>query len=797
MQNLNIKHNSCHRVEIHVRGTVQGVGFRPFVFKLACRFNLGGTVSNSSGGVVILATGPREQLQLFIQALLQEAPPLADIVSLDNQFRELDSGRDQIKEPFSILPSVTGCSENTAIPPDIGLCDDCLRELLDPADRRFHYPFINCTNCGPRFSIVQTIPYDRAKTSMQSFPMCSVCEKEYHNPADRRFHAQPNACPDCGPTLSLHDQSGGRLTTKNPLLQTISALDEGQVLAIRGLGGFHLSVNGCSEEAVAKLRKRKGRPDKPLAIMVANLQMARKFCHINQEEEELLTCHRQPIVLLKKLEGTALATNLAPAVAEIGLMLPYTPLHHLLFQQKNCPEALVMTSGNRSGSPICTAGNQASEQLSSIADLFLMHNREIVTRVDDSVVRVVAGQPVILRRARGYAPSPIQVQQNLPQILACGPGLKNTFCLGRGNSIYPSQHMGDLVNLESYDFYQESIAHLKVLSQIEPEIVACDLHPDYLSSSYARETKLPLYRVQHHHAHAVAVMAEHGLEEPVLAIVLDGTGLGEDGTIWGGEILKTDLTGFERLGHLSQFKLPGGDMATTEPWRIALSALFETFGPDHLNLKNLPTSLRNLAPEKIEIISTMLQGGFNSPASSSCGRLFDAVASLIGLRHHISYEGQAAMELEALATKAAPSLWLENIFAAPTLNSENLLKLSRGKWEISSVEFVKRVVDQITLGVRPSLVALEFHGMLIKALTRLMEKLSQETGIRDIVLAGGCMQNSLLLAGLHLGLQSIQLNVFTGKLLPLNDGAISFGQTIIGGLRHVSCNTNAGNKRPG
>ena len=488
MQNSNTKHKQ-KRVEILVRGTVQGVGFRPFIFNLATSLEIAGTVTNTGDGVLITATAENEQLQLFIRAIQDQAPPLAKITSLDT--KSLPAGAKENIKAFSILPSTTGVSANTAIPPDIALCQDCLKELLDPGDRRFHYPFINCTNCGPRFSIIENIPYDRPKTSMKVFPMCGACMKEYHDPRNRRFHAQPNACPDCGPNISLHDKEGSLLKTDSPLGLAASFLKDGLVLAIRGMGGFHLSVDGSSPQAVSLLRMRKGRPDKPLAIMAADLEAVHRFCYLNAAAKEILTSPEHPIVLLKKRKDTILADNLAPGIDEIGVMLPYTPLHHLLFQQDDCPEVLVMTSGNISGMPICTTNASAHHHLNTIADFFLLHDREIVTRVDDSVIKIIADQPFILRRARGFAPAPLQVVWKLPNILACGPGLKNTFSLGRGRSVFTSQHIGDLDNLASYEFYQESVDHFKKVFQLDPEAVACDLHPDYMSSRYAAENKLP------------------------------------------------------------------------------------------------------------------------------------------------------------------------------------------------------------------------------------------------------------------------------------------------------------------
>ena len=791
MLNSNTGHN-WRGVEVLVQGTVQGVGFRPFIYKLASHFEISGTVTNTSDGVTITATARKDRLSAFILAIEEQAPPLSRITSIKTRTLE---GKIQAGT-FTILPSVAGRSATAAIPPDIALCDDCLRELLDPGDNRHNYPFINCTNCGPRFTIVETIPYDRPKTSMKVFPMCNGCEKEYHDPANRRFHAQPNACELCGPQISLHDRQGTALDVIDPLAETVKFLVNDRIIAIRGLGGFHLVVNGCSNAATELLRKRKGRPDKPLAIMVADVAAAEGFCHLNSQEIALLSSPEHPIVLLRKAKSS-LADNLAPGIEEVGVMLPYTPLHHLLFQQPSCPQALVMTSGNMSGAPICTANEDAVAKLGSIADFFLLHNRDIVTRVDDSVVKVVNNSPVIFRRARGYVPSPIDVAWKLPKILGCGAGLKSTFCLGRDKSAFPSQHIGDLDNLASYDFYLESVEHFKSVLQLEPEAVACDLHPDYMSSRYAAELGLPLYQVQHHHAHAVAVMAEHAIEEPVLAVVLDGTGLGNDGTIWGGEVLQTDLTSFKRLGHLSYLHLPGGDSAASQPWRVGLSALFNTFGPSGMQRATLPAPLKQLKSESVEVISTMLTNNFNCPPSSSCGRLFDGVASILGVRQQISYEGQAAMELEAIARKAWTSSWSGDIWPGSQTDFQPFLSEKNGMWEISSTELVKMVMNGVDKGDSIAAIGLQFHSLLIGSITKLVENLSQQTGIRRVMLSGGCMQNSLLFEGLFSTLKSIHLQVFTGSSLPVNDGAISFGQTIIGGLRHVSRNSNESNSSSG
>ena len=792
MSNLPINHKQ-RSVEILVRGTVQGVGFRPFIYNLATRLSISGSVINTGAGVFITAQGESSNIDAFVQAITQDAPPLATIDSITTSPCQPRS-KSLAGPEFTILSSTNQNIANTAIPPDINLCSDCLSELLDPTNRRFHYPFINCTNCGPRYTIIESIPYDRPKTSMKVFPMCPACEKEYNDPTDRRFHAQPNACPVCGPQISIHDKDGRPIIEARPIATAIQALADNHVVAIRGLGGFHLSVNACSQTAVATLRARKRRPDKPLAIMVKDLNAAKKLCHINNSEAALLCSFEHPIVLLRrKLEGE-LAVNIAPGIEELGVMLPYTPLHHLLFTESNCPAALVMTSGNMSGSPICTSNEDAILRLAPLADLFLLHNREILTRVDDSVVKTVGERQVILRRARGYAPAKLIVEMDLPQILGCGAGLKNTFSLTRKNTIFPSQHIGDLDNLETADFYQESIHHLQSLYQIKPEAVACDLHPDYLSSQYAKSLDLPLYTVQHHHAHAVAVMAEHRLTEPLLAIVLDGVGLGTDGTLWGGEILKTSLTDFERLGHLSHLPLPGGDAASTEPWRMGLSALYSSYGMEGILARNLPANLQHLEKEKLSIISSMLENSFNCPLSSSCGRLFDAIANLLGLRDTMSYEGQAAMELEALAKIAKTNNWLDTAWHNLHKASDNSLCYRGGKWEISSTKFVKMIVDEMKKNRDVSSIALDFHLMLIESMSQLALRLAKETGIRQVVLSGGCMQNSLLLEGFFFLLKQNDLEVYTGNALPINDGSISIGQAIIGGLRHVSCNSNESNR---
>lgn len=796
MSNLTIK-NKHQKVEILVRGTVQGVGFRPFIYNLASRFNVVGDVCNTGDGVVIHASATTSTIELFTKAIAESAPPLARINSIISTDITKESGIADLElQEFEILASPKQSPAQTAIPPDIALCSECCEDIEDKTNRRYGYPFTNCTNCGPRFTIVETIPYDRPKTSMKVFKMCAACESEYHDPTNRRFHAQPNGCAECGPQLTYLEKNGKRIEgrdSSNSLDATVAALNHNKIMAIRGLGGFHLAVNALSDEAVAQLRKRKNRPDKPLAIMVRDLEHIRCFCTVSQKETELLLSPEHPIVLLKRKAGTPLATNLAPAIEEIGVMLPYTPLHKLLFSQPGCPEALVMTSGNSGGIPICTSNEDALIKLDAIADSFLLHNREIVTRVDDSVVKIVCEQQLTLRRSRGYTPSSIRVKYQLPKVLGCGAGLKNTFSLARGQNVFPSQHIGNLENIETIDFFEESLNHLQKVYQLAPEVVVCDLHPDYPSTEIGTALAakgLPLYRAQHHHAHGVAVMAEHNLDEDVLAVILDGTGLGLDGTIWGGEFFKMNPTSYERLGHLETLHLPGGDKAATEPWRMALAALFATGGDEAISRENLPDSLQQIESEKLEVIRKMITTGLNTPQTSSCGRLFDAVASLLDVCQEISYEGQAAMQLEALAKKAVTGNWRELLSQTKIDNSSRLLKKEGDKWQILSSSLIQTILQGIKQGETGAALALDFHSELICCITNLIARLSKETGIRKVVLSGGCMQNSLLIAGLFHTIGESDIEAFTGNTVPVNDGGISIGQTVIGGLQHVSCDPN-------
>ncbi len=768
----NTLHDNLRALRITVHGIVQGVGFRPFVYRLANEHQLAGTIANNGDGVVIEIQGAAALLDRFTHELQHNAPPIARITSLDVQ----ECTPQTVGSAFTILASDSELKPNTQIAPDIALCRDCLAELHDPDDRRYHYPFINCTNCGPRFTIVEAIPYDRPNTSMKVFPLCKACRQEYEDPMNRRFHAQPNACPDCGPSLSWHDRNGQVIDSDDCVNEAVQALISDAVVAVKGLGGFHLAVNAESEQAIARLRKRKHRKAKPLAIMVKDLAAARQMCTISEQEKELLTSPEHPIVLLAKKDGCRLAGTLAPGVGEIGVMLPYTPLHHLLLGHPDAPAALVMTSGNLSNEPICTGNAEALERLGTLADYFLLHNREIVTRVDDSVIRVMAGKPRLLRRGRGYAPVPLQLGHPTRDILACGAEMKNTFCLVRSNEAFISQHIGELTSPESMDFYTESINHLQGVLEVSPPVVACDMHPDYLSTRYARSLdKEESIAVQHHHAHAAAVMAEHGLAGPVLAVILDGTGHGEDGTVFGGELYKVDRHAYTRLGHFSHLLLPGGDRAAREPWRMGLSLLHAAFDTAGLADDLLPRSLQVIDSKKKELICQMMANNINCPLTSSCGRLFDGVAALLGTRLLTDFEGQAAMELEYLATTAQGTVHDHKKRYQPTLIRDSNL------WLMDSRPLVGWILEDLGNEVEINAIALAFHNWLIDSVSLLLKKLSHELGIYSVVLGGGSFQNRLLLEGVEERVTRENITVFSGVQVPVNDGGIALGQAYIGG----------------
>jgi hydrogenase maturation protein HypF len=749
------------RKEIQVSGIVQGVGFRPYVYRLATNRSLGGNICNTPSGVIIEVQGPRELVEDFVSHLPAEAPALAKITQM--LVREMPCKPDR---SFQILPSHSGEHTSTLISPDVAVCEDCLRELFDPQDRRHLYPFINCTNCGPRFTVVRDVPYDRPRTSMSIFPMCDKCRAEYEDPQDRRFHAQPNACWECGPQLEFWNAQGRPLKALDPIEAAVERLQSGEIVAVKGLGGFHLAVDATNSSAVERLRQRKRRAEKPFAVMVRDLEAAARFCGIDAEAQRLLNSRQRPIVLLPKTKGTVIAETVAPNHHDLGLFLPYTPLHHLLFAPGKFP-GLVMTSGNLSEEPIAIDNRDAVERLGSIADFFLVHDREILLRCDDSVIRHSAGRLRQIRRSRGYVPTPVRLHRELPQILAVGGELKNTICLTRRNFAFLSQHIGDLENIESFDFFRDAVTYLSRILKIEPEVIAHDLHPDYLSTKWALLRKgIRLVGVQHHHAHIAACMAENRLDGRVLGLALDGTGYGTDGHVWGGEALFTGYASFERAAHFAYVALPGGAAAIREPWRMAVSYLAQTFGEDFLGL-DIPF-VRELEREKTELILRMMAQRVNSPLTSSCGRLFDAVAALIGIRQEVNYEAQAAIELEMLGRSSS-----ETAGYPLTIHRQD------GCWQIDSSPLFGAIVEDLRRKVCTETISRRFHNGVVEILVRLACLLREESSINRICLSGGTFNNSLVFEPLIRKLESDSFELFTHSEVPAGDGGLSLGQALV------------------
>jgi hydrogenase maturation protein HypF len=748
------------RQRIVVEGVVQGVGFRPYVFQLASRCRLAGWVRNDSRGVTIEVEGDAAALAVFVAALPAELPPLATITRL-----EVTTIPATDDDAFSIRESATDVARRAQIPADAATCADCRRELFDPADRRHRYPFINCTNCGPRFTIVTGTPYDRPLTTMAGFSMCPACLIEYRDPASRRFHAQPNACPECGPRLELVDRQG-RPLPGDPLAESVRLLEEGAIVAVKGLGGYHLAVDAANAEAVRELRRRKRRDEKPFAVMAADLAAVEQFALVSPAEARLLDSVERPIVLLEKLADFLLADAVAPRNRTIGVMLPYTPLHHLLLERDFL--ALVMTSANLADEPIAYQDDEARKRLDEVADAFLRHNRPIHTRADDSVARVLGGRALLLRRSRGFVPRGVTLAEELPPVLAVGAELKNTVCQLRGDRAYLSQHLGDLQNLESYAAFTTAIRQLCALLEVKPVVVAHDLHPDYLSTRYALEVSgLPVVAVQHHHAHLASCLAEHGVATPVIGVIFDGLGYGADGTLWGGEFLVGDLRGCERAGHFRYVPLPGGDLAARQPWRMALSYLRESYGED------LPTvdCLTAVPVAELALVRQALDRGVNAPSASSCGRLFDAVAALLGVRGVASFEGQAAMELEALAD---PATMLPLPFA---------LKLIDGKLVFDPRPLIRALVEARAAGVPAAHLAGQFHVTLAEMVRQLCLVLRARRGLATVALSGGVFQNALLTTLVRERLERAGFTVLTHSLVPPNDGGIALGQAVVAGMR--------------
>jgi hydrogenase maturation protein HypF len=754
------------RLKMEIRGAVQGVGFRPFVYRLATGLGLSGWVLNDIRGVFLEVEGDPEQLSAFRERILSEAPPRARIQDLN------ESWLDSIGyEGFQIRTSEAKGTKTVLILPDIATCQDCLTEILDPENRRFRYPFTNCTNCGPRFTIVRDLPYDRPNTTMRGFALCRECRAEYESPLDRRFHAQPTACPACGPQLAAWTASGEVLARGDEALAVAAdVLLRGEVLACKGLGGFHLMCDARNEAAVSRLRARKAREDKPFALMVRDLTAARSLAEVSPAAAALLESAEAPIVLLPRLVEGAVARAVAPGRLELGLMLPSTPLHHLLLRAASAP--LVATSGNLSEEPICTDELEALSRLAGMGDVFLVHDRPIERHADDSVVRIAAGAPRVLRRARGYAPLPVPVAEELPVILAVGAHMKTAVALSVGRQVFLSQHIGDLETPEAMNAFRRVIADFLRLYEARPALVAHDLHPGYPSTLWAEEWAvthgIPSLAVQHHHAHLVSCLAENSAPGPALGVTWDGTGYGTDGTVWGGEFLRGDAGGFTRFAHLRPFRLPGGEAAIREPRRAALAVLFEVFGGDALSREDLPP-VRAFSPNERTVLAQMLETGLNAPLTTSAGRLFDAVAALLDLSQRTRYEGQAAMALEAAADPREDAAW-----PLPLVRREGAPALL--DWE----PLLRALLEDLKRGVNAGRLAARFHNSLADGIARTAEA----AGETRVALTGGCFQNRILFERAAERLSALGFTVLLHREVPPNDGGISLGQ-VLAGARHL------------
>ncbi|MDL1983111.1 MAG: carbamoyltransferase HypF [Deltaproteobacteria bacterium] len=744
--------------KLKINGIVQGVGFRPFVYNLANKFRLKGEVANTSSGVSIHIEGAKENIESFCSNLLKNHPPLAHLSEISFNEKPVEYFKN-----FSIVNSRSRNLRSTLISPDVSVCDDCLSELFDPDDRRYQYPFINCTNCGPRYTIINDIPYDRPNTSMKDFKMCAKCKAEYDDPSSRRFHAQPNACADCGPHVSLKNNTGKNIQSNNPIEKTASLLRKGYIIAIKGIGGFHLAADATNNDAVVRLRKRKHREEKPFAVMSYGLKQIREYAFIESEEEKLLNSIQKPVVLLRKKEANLLSREVSPNNRYFGVMLAYTPLHYLILDFGFT--ALIMTSGNISEEPMAIDNEDAFNRLGNIADYFLIHNRDIYLRSDDSIIRRTAGKTRFIRRSRGYVPVPVFLKSSIPQILACGAELKNTVCLTKEKTAFISQHIGDLENLATDSFFRLIIDHSKRILDINPEIIACDLHPDYLSTRYAEEQHgVKLIQVQHHHAHIASCMTENKLDSTVIGLSFDGTGYGTDGCIWGGEILIVEPARFRRAASFSYVSMPGSAAAIKEPWRMAVSYLYHAFGEEFWNL-DLPL-LKEIEEKNIKIIVEMISKKINSPLTSSLGRLFDGIAAIIGIRNNVSFEGQAAMELEMLADSNSDDIY-------------NYEWLPDDTYKVLTQPIVCGVVKDMKAGIHSSRISSKFHMTLVKLFSELCEVIRKENGLNRIVLSGGVFQNSILLRGLIKALEEKRFEVYTHSKVPTNDGGISLGQAVV------------------
>jgi hydrogenase maturation protein HypF len=758
------------RREISVRGIVQGVGFRPFIYALAQQYGLTGLVRNDAEGVHIEAEGPPEELELFLQGIREKAPPLAVVETVS--WRPLAVLRER---DFRIEESREGVRRRALISPDVATCAECVAELFDPADRRYRYPFTNCTNCGPRFTITRSVPYDRAMTTMAHFEMCPKCRREYEDPSDRRFHAQPNACPVCGPQVRLLDRFGHEVRGKpeDTILRTARMLRGRAVVAIKGLGGYHLACDPFDARAVRTLRGRKARQDKPFALMARDLEQVRKLCRVGPEEEKLLASPARPIVPLERLERSGIVEEVAPRQDTLGVMLAYTPLHHLLLHDAGIP--LVMTSGNNSDEPIAYREEEAFEQIGDIADYFLVHDRPIHMRTDDSVVRVAGREVYPIRRSRGYAPAPLGVAESFVQhILACGGELKNTFCVATERRVFLSHHIGDLENYETLRSFREGVEHYCRLFDVRPELVAYDLHPEYLSTKYALELEeagLPVVGVQHHHAHVAACLAdnERPSEERVIGVALDGTGYGTDGAVWGGEFLEGSVAeGFARRAHLAYAPMPGGAAAIRQPWRMALAQLIALYGEEEVS--KLPLAMvREAGETNVRLVARLVEHGLNTPPTSSAGRLFDAVAALVGVpgSRRTTYEGQAAVELELAANGPAGRGYPFR------------LRPEGEGWVVETSGIIAAVVEDLLARRSAGAVSSSFHRTMAEVVVASCEEIRAAGGVSAVALSGGTFQNLLLLGQVLELLTGRGFTVYRHRRVPANDGGLSLGQAVL------------------
>ncbi len=726
---------------------MQGVGFRPFVYRLATELDLKGHVLNISGGVIAEIEGPEPALANFLFRLRVEAPPLAEIEHV-----EIEDRPPVGEVAFTIHHSVSDAAQFAMVPADIGTCDDCYADFTDPSNRRYLYPFTNCTNCGPRYSIIQDIPYDRPQTTMSVFPMCADCLREYQDPSNRRFHAQPNACPVCGPSLT------------EPLAEIRRRLHAGEILAIKGLGGFHLACDAENHSAVARLRERKRRSDKAFALMVRDLASARRIAEVNDADARALLHPRRPIVLMSRRSDSAISPAVAPRNKTVGVMLPYTPLHYLLFgDSRDAPPeftALVMTSGNLAEEPIVSQ-NQEAPRLAKLADHFILHNRGIQTRVDDSVLRTFEGQERLIRRSRGYAPQPIELGRPIHEILAVGGELKNTFCLTKGSYAILSQHIGDLENLETLTFFEETLAHMQRFFRVTPRAVAYDLHPGYLSTRFALEMDLEPIGVQHHHAHIASCMAENHVREKVIGVAFDGTGYGTDGKIWGGEFLLCDYSGFERRTHFRYTPLAGGDAAIRHPWRIALGYLQEAFGNE------IPDLFPTIPPSNLRVVRQAIEQRINTVDTSSCGRLFDAVSAIAGVRLDVNYEGQAAIELEMQS--------VDDVDDAYPLEIES--------GQIDTRPLIRAIVADVQARVETGIIAAKFHNAIANVVLEVATSIRRADHVNRVALSGGTFQNLRLLSRSVALLRAAGFEVLLHSAVPANDGGLALGQAAIASER--------------